>query len=118
MGFCTGTGNKLIGGVNDMEGKNWRFCSQEDETISLHDCVIDCVEWAEHGIWLSFENGFNVTKDNSLNPTGRHRLTGKAAVFFYNSVPAEDPQQRHLGMTLNFFTAFIQTKAEQMLKQV
>ena len=28
-----------------------------------------------------FEDGFNVKKDNSLNPTGRHRLTGKAAVF-------------------------------------
>lgn len=64
-----------------MERKNWHFCSKEDDTISLHDCLIDHVEWTEAGIWLFFEDGFNVTKDNSLNHTGRHQLSGKAAVF-------------------------------------
>ena len=31
----------------------------------MHDCLIDHVEWTEAGIWLFFEDGFNVTKDNS-----------------------------------------------------
>ncbi len=88
----------MIWGVNDMERKDWRFCSQEDETISLHDCVMDGVNWAESGIWLSFENGFNVTKDNSLNPTGRHRLTGKAAVFLSNGVYLEGAWNRNCTM--------------------
>lgn len=64
-----------------MNRKDWCFCSQEDEAISLHDCIMDRVEWEQDGLWLIFEDGFHVTKDNSLNPTGRHRLTGKAAVF-------------------------------------
>ena len=64
-----------------MNLKDWRFCSQEGDTISLHDCIMDHTEWEKGGLWLVFESGFNVTKDNSLNLTGRHRLTGKAGVF-------------------------------------
>lgn len=58
----------------------WKFQSEDDTTISLHDCVIDRIEQAEDGLWLWFEDGFNVTKDNALNPTGRHRNTGPAAI--------------------------------------
>ena len=36
-----------------MDLKDWRFCSQEDGTISLHDCVMDHVEWEKDGLWLS-----------------------------------------------------------------
>ena len=60
---------------------DWRFCSQEDDAISLHDCAMDHMKCDKDGLWLMFEDGFDVTKDNSLNPTGRHQLTGKAAVF-------------------------------------
>jgi len=77
-----------------MNLKDWRFCSQEDDTISLHDCVMDRVEWDKGGLWLIFEDGFNVAKDNSLNPTGRHRLTGKAAVFLKNGSYLESAIQR------------------------
>lgn len=67
-----------------MNLKDWRFCSQEDDTISLHDCIMNRLEWDKGGLWLILEDGFNVAKGNSLNPTGRHRLTGKAAVFLKN----------------------------------
>lgn len=69
------------GTTNAMKLEDWRFCSQEDDTISLHDCGMDLLKQTEDGLWLVFENGFNITKDNPFNPTGRHRLTGKAAVF-------------------------------------
>lgn len=67
-----------------MNLKDWRFCSQEDDTISVHDCIMNRLEWDKGGLWLILEDGFNVAKGNSLNPTGRHRLTGKAAVFLKN----------------------------------
>lgn len=75
--------------------KDWRFCSQEDDTISLHDCVMARVEWEKDGLWLIFEDGFDVTKDNSLNPTGRHRLTGKAAVFLKDGAYLEGAWNRN-----------------------
>ena len=81
-----------------MNLKDWRFCSQEDDTISLHDCVMDHVEWDKGGLWLIFEDGFDVTKDNSLNPTGRHRLTGKAAVFLKNGSYLEGAWNRNCTM--------------------
>lgn len=59
----------------------WKFMSEDAETISLHDHRISSVE--EHGPDLALrfsEDGFDVTKDNPLNPTGRHRNTGPAVV--------------------------------------
>lgn len=65
--------------------QQWKFQSEEDKTISLHDCVVDRVEISDDDIILYFdEYGFDVTKDNSLNPTGRHRNTGPAAVILKN----------------------------------
>ena len=65
--------------------QQWKYQSVEDNTISLHDCVIDRVELSGGDVILYFdEYGFNVTKDNSLNPTGRHRNTGPAAVILKN----------------------------------
>ena len=60
---------------------DWSFYSCEDNTISLHDCFMSCVKCEKNGLWMIFEEGFNVTKDNSLNTSGRHQLTGKAAIF-------------------------------------
>ena len=82
----------VIDGLNSWKGKGkiqmeqeWKYQSTEDNTISLHDCVIDRVEMLGDDIILYFdEYGFNVTKDNSLNPTGRHRNTGPAAVILKN----------------------------------
>lgn len=81
-----------------MNLKDWYFCSQEDDTISLHDCVMNRLEWDKGGLWLIFEDGFDVTKDNSLNPTGRHRLTGKAAVFLKNGSYLEGAWNRNCTM--------------------
>lgn len=72
-----------------MELKNWRFCSNEDNTISLHDCMIDHFEQYENGWWFIFDSGFNVTKDNALNQTKRHKSTGKAALFLKNGTYME-----------------------------
>lgn len=65
--------------------QQWKYQSMEDKTISLHDCFIDRVEIFDDDIILYFdEYGFDVTKDNSLSPTGRHRNTGPAAVILKN----------------------------------
>lgn len=78
-----------------MNLKDWRYCSQDDDTISLHDCVMGRMEWDKDGLWLMFEDGFHVTKDNSLNPTGRHRLTGQAAVFLQSGSYLEGAWNRN-----------------------
>lgn len=78
-----------------MNLKDWRFRSQEDDTISLHDCVMNRLEWEQDGLWLIFEDGFNVMKDNSLNFNGRHRPTGKAAVFLKNGIYLEGAWNRN-----------------------
>ena len=65
--------------------KDWRFVSEEAETISLHDHCITSVEEDGPDLILRFdEDGFDVTKDNSLDPTGRHRNTGPAAIVLKN----------------------------------
>lgn len=59
--------------------------SEEAETISLHDHVITSAEESGPDLVLRFDGGgFDVTKDNPLNPTGRHRNTGPAAVILKN----------------------------------
>lgn len=78
--------------LNSLKGKGeiqmdqqWKYQSEENNTISLHDCVIDRVEISGDDVILYFdEYGINVTRDNSLNPTGRHRNTGPAAVILKN----------------------------------
>ncbi|WP_251315907.1 hypothetical protein [Flintibacter muris] len=65
--------------------ENWTFVSEEWKTISLHDHRITCVEESGPDLILRFdEDGFDVTCDNSLNPTGRHRNTGPAAAILKN----------------------------------
>lgn len=60
---------------------SWTFVSEDWETISLHDHRITCVEEAGADLILRFDaDGFDVTCDNALNPTGRHRNTGPAVV--------------------------------------
>ena len=64
---------------------HWKFVSEEWETISLHDHSITSVEEAGPDLILRFDDdGFDVTRDNSLNPTGRHRNTGPAALVLKN----------------------------------
>ena len=63
----------------------WKFVSEDAETISLHDHCITSVEEGGPDLALHFsEGGFDVTKDSPLNPTGRHRSTGPAAVVLKN----------------------------------
>ena len=64
-----------------MTEKGWRFRSEDWETISLHDCRISIIEQTEDRLVLFFAEGFDVERDNPLNPTGRHRNTGPAAVL-------------------------------------
>ena len=60
---------------------HWTCVSEDAGTISLHDHRISRVEEAGANLIFAFESGFDVTKDNSLNPTGRHRNTDPAAII-------------------------------------
>lgn len=60
---------------------SWKFISEDAETISLHDCCIDRTEEAGRDLILYFDDGFDVTRENLLNSTGRHRNTGPAAMI-------------------------------------
>lgn len=63
----------------------WSFVSEDAETISLHDHCISSVEEHRPDLVLHFdEDGFDVARDNALNPTGRHRNTGPAAIVLKN----------------------------------
>ena len=62
---------------------NWKVIT-EDTEISLHDHVITDVEIGKD-IILYFEDGFDVTRENACNNTGRHKLTGNAAVVLQNA---------------------------------
>lgn len=64
-----------------MAEKSWRFQSEDWETISLQDCRISDIEQTEDRLVLFFAESFDVERDSSLNPTGRHRNTGPAAVI-------------------------------------
>ena len=64
---------------------SWKFVSETWETISLHDHCITRAEEIGPDLALHFDgDGFDVTKDNPLNPTGRHRNTGPAAIVLKN----------------------------------
>lgn len=79
----------------------WKFVSETWETISLHDHCITSVEEIGTDLILHFtDDGFDVTKDNPLNPTGRHRNTGLAGfivlelyaqrvLFCWNDLPRD-----------------------------
>ena len=60
----------------------------DDPNVSLHDHLITTIE-ANENIILHFQNGFDVTKCNPVNLTGRHMHTGKAAVILHNAVLLE-----------------------------
>ena len=63
----------------------WKFVSEDGETLSLHDHCITRAEEIGPDLALHFDgDGFDVTKDNPLNPTGRHRNTGPAAIVLKN----------------------------------
>ncbi len=62
---------------------NWNYYSKEENSISLHDCNITGVTFCKD-IILSFQDGFDVTAENSLNNTGRHKRTGEAVVVLKN----------------------------------
>lgn len=64
---------------------NWKFISEDAQTISLHDHWISLIDENGADLVLHFAaDGFDVTRDNALNPTGRHRNTGRAAVILQN----------------------------------
>lgn len=62
----------------------WKIVT-DDSNVSLHDHLITEIEMNEDVV-LHFENGFDVTKDNSVNSTGRHMHTGKSVVILHNAV--------------------------------
>ena len=62
----------------------WKIVT-DDSNVSLHDHLITEIEMNEDVV-LHFENGFDVTKGNSVNSTGRHMHTGKSAVILHNAV--------------------------------
>ena len=61
--------------------KNWRYCSEDSKTISLHDHHISEIRMEDDGLVLLFAEGFDVERDNAMNVTGRHRQTGPSAVY-------------------------------------
>lgn len=65
-----------------MDDMDWKYVS-EDGGVTLHDCVITKLRH-ENGTLLIFEDGFDVFSDDPQNDTGRHKRTGKAAVFLKN----------------------------------
>lgn len=65
--------------------ESWKFCSEEGQTISLHDHCITKTEEVGADLVLYFtDDGFDVEKENPCNPTGRHRNTGPAALVLKN----------------------------------
>ena len=59
----------------------WSFVSGGWKTVSLHDHCVTRTEEVGPDLVLHFEeDGFDITRDDPLNPTGRHRNTGPAAV--------------------------------------
>lgn len=54
-----------------------------DNRISLHDHCITSITFTKD-IILHFEDGFDVLTVNNSNTTGRHKLTGCAAVILRN----------------------------------
>lgn len=61
--------------------KRWKYISTDIEnTISLHDCVIN--SWGRNNgdIIMIFRDGFNVSESNPQNNTGRNLNTGSAEV--------------------------------------
>ena len=79
----------------------WKFVSEDERSISLHDHWISKVDQVGEDLMLHFSSdGFDVTKDNPLNPTGRHRNTGPAGfivlelyaqrvLFCWNDLPRD-----------------------------
>ena len=59
---------------------DWKFVSDDLNSVSLHDCDISDFVYGGD-IELIFENGFDITAENPLNDTRRHKRTGKAAVL-------------------------------------
>ena len=63
---------------------NWKIIT-EDNQVSLHDHTISDVYWG-NDIILLFDDGFDVTKENVRNKTGRHKQTGVASVILHNAI--------------------------------
>lgn len=63
---------------------DWKIIT-EDNQVSLHDHTISDVYWGTD-IILLFEDGFDVTKENIKNKTGRHKQTGSASVILHNAI--------------------------------
>lgn len=57
----------------------WKYCSEDFDTISLHDNIIDSVEDKEN-IIINFLDGFDVIANNSENKTGRHKHTSAGII--------------------------------------
>lgn len=65
-------------------GESWQYVSEDDGTISLHDCLLDGAEIDDRRGWICrFSDGFDVCRGNRFNPTGRHRRSGTAAVVLH-----------------------------------
>lgn len=71
----------------------WRYCSEDWQSVSLHDCDISEFLFGDD-IELIFEYGFDIYAENPLNETGRHKRTGKASVLLKSGklVSAEYPE--------------------------
>lgn len=63
---------------------DWKIVT-EDDHISLHDHSISDIHLGTD-IILLFDDGFDVTRDNIKNKTGRHKRTGSASVILHNGI--------------------------------
>lgn len=63
---------------------DWKYRSDDYQTVSLHDCILNKLCSDEDGLSLIFEDGIDICAENPLNETGRHKRTGNAAVALKN----------------------------------
>lgn len=74
--------------MNDKQIKqhkiDWKIVTEDDQ-ISLHDHSISDIHFGMD-IILLFDDGFDVTRNNIKNKTGRHKRTGSASVILHNGI--------------------------------
>lgn len=63
---------------------DWKIVTEDDQ-ISLHDHSISDIHFGTD-IILLFDDGFDVTRNNTENKTGRHKRTGSASVILHNGI--------------------------------
>lgn len=62
--------------------KNYKYTTKEEETISLHDHFIEKIIFSDN-IILEMD-GFDITRDNEYNKTGKHKYSEKTCIVLKN----------------------------------